>query len=66
MEAVASAQRERKNAKEKLLEYGSDSDELSEGGKVEKRRLRKRFSYLKYQNIPVHVSQTELTLIGNK
>jgi hypothetical protein len=66
MEAVAIAQRERNNAKANLLEYDSDSDELSDGGKAEKRRLRKRYSLLKYQNISAHISQTQLTLIGNK
>ena len=47
MEAIARTQLEIDNSKADLEDCGSDTDELSEGGKEKKRRLRKRSSQLK-------------------
>ena len=46
METIARAQLEIVNSKAELEDYGYDTDELSEGEKEEKRRLRKRSSQL--------------------
>ena len=46
IEAIARARQEKDNSKAELEDYGYDTDELSEGEKEEKRRLRKRSSQL--------------------
>ena len=47
IEAVITAQLERDNSEAELDNFASDSDDLSEGGRIKRKEVRRRTSHLK-------------------